>query len=458
MARPAPGSASLTDQARITAYRVLAEADAGTRVNEALHQALATAALTDRDRRFVTELVMGATRMRGRLDNDLAACYRGRYASVESGVKRLLRLGAYQLRYMDAVPPHAALNTTVDLAQSVQLSRAAGLVNGVLRQLSRRPPLADPPADASPQALAAAYSHPEWMVTRWLARLSREQTISLLEWNNRPPTVWFRRRSGEAREGKLAELARAAELVLRPHARLSDYFHAEPSPAPLLKRDPLREGLFIIQDPSSGAVVEAVDPRPREVIIDLCAGPGGKTAALADRVGPGGRVLAFEIDRGRIDLLSHMLDRLGLDNVDIFPGDATSQPLPTADKVLLDVPCSGTGVISRRADLRWRRRPEHIVELAALQRSLLNHATRHLRPGGLLVYATCSLEPEENWELVRSFQRDNPQLSVAPMPPGVPQKWLDGHGALATFPPRDQVDGIFAVRLQSSAGSQGSPR
>ncbi|MEE9162049.1 MAG: 16S rRNA (cytosine(967)-C(5))-methyltransferase RsmB [Candidatus Neomarinimicrobiota bacterium] len=458
MARKEPDVTAVADQARLTAYRVLSAADRGAKVNEALQRSLAGTTHGTRDRRFITDLVMGTTRMRARLDRDLAACYRGRYTGIEARVKRLLRLGAYQLLFMDRVPAHAALNTTVELARAVQRARAAGLVNGVLRQLSRQSATESPAADASPQALAAAYSHPEWMVRRWLDVWGREKTGALMEWNNRRPTVWLRPRQDEAARHKLTEMATAEGVKLRSHPLMSDYVAASPSPAPLLTAEVINAGLFIVQDPSSGAVLQVVDPQPGEVIIDLCAGPGGKTAALAERVGAEGRVLAYEIDPQRVELLRETVSRMGLGNVDIFPGDATAAPLPLADKVLLDVPCTGTGVIARRADLRWRRRPEDLGDLTKLQASLLKHAARNLRPGGVLIYATCSLEAEENRELVEEFLSKEAGFSLAVLPRGIPRAWCDNDGALATFPPEHEVDGMFAVRLESKAVEQGGVR
>ncbi|MFB0515805.1 MAG: 16S rRNA (cytosine(967)-C(5))-methyltransferase RsmB [Candidatus Neomarinimicrobiota bacterium] len=439
---------TMIDEARKTAFQVLVQAEQGGRINDVLHNALAGTTLTNQERRFITELVLGTTRMQGRLDSDLAACYRGRYAHMEKDVRQLLRLGAYQLRYMDSVPPHAALSTTVELARAVNLTRAAGLINGVLRELTRQPPITTPPMDASVGELALAYSHPKWLVERWLDRWGREKTIALMEWNNRRPAVWFRQRKDEAQQKRLADLAAAKKISLQRHPILEESLTAVPSPAPLLEPEVLNEGLFIVQDPSSGAVVRAVDPQPGEVIIDLCAGPGGKTAALADCVGPEGRILAYEIDPDRVRQINSTLNRLRLENVDLYPGDATTQALPKADKLLIDVPCSGTGVLARRADLRWRRQPEHLAEMTTLQMSLLVHAAHHLPPEGTLIYATCSLEPEENWELVHAFQRDHPEFYIVPMPESVPREWLDRDGALSTFPPDHQVDGLFAVRLR----------
>lgn len=436
------------DPARQTAYGVLTAAHRGGRINDLLHSALAASALSERERRFTTELVLGATRMQARLDADLSGCYHGRFHHLEPQIRRLLRLGAYQLRYMDSVPARAALDTTVDLARANSLSRAAGLVNGVLRELSRREP-DTPPADlATPEELATAYSHPQWLVEKWLSQWGRERTVALMEWNNRSPVVWFRRRVGEKMRQKLAASAADQGLLLHPHPLLPDYLSAERSPAPLLSAEMLAGGSFIVQDPSAGAVVAAVDPQPGETIIDFCAGPGGKTAALADQVGSTGRVAACEIDSRRVELIRDTVTRLGLLNVDLYPGDVLKTALPTADKILVDAPCTGTGVVARRADLRWRRQPEHLPQMVALQTALLERAAQLLPTGGLLVYATCSLEPEENWELVTAFQRKHQQYHIDSMPPGVPADWIDDQGALATFPAQHQVDGVFAVRLR----------
>ncbi len=388
--------------------------------------------------------------MQARLDADLSGCYHGRFHHLEPRVRRLLRLGAYQLRYMDSVPARAALDTTVNLARANSLGRAAGLVNGVLRELSRRNPETPPAALAVPEDLATAYSHPQWLVEKWLRQWGHERTVALMEWNNQSPIVWFRRRVDEKLQQQLASRAADKEVMLHPHPLLPDYLAAEPSPAPLLSAEMLAGGSFIVQDPSAGAVTAAVDPQPGETIIDLCAGPGGKAVVLADKVGSAGRVAACEIDSERVALIRDTLNRLGLKNVDIYPGDVLKTALPKADKILIDAPCTGTGVVARRADLRWRRQPEHLPEMVALQLALLERADELLPTGGLLVYATCSLEPEENWELVTTFQHRHQHYYLDPLPPGVPTGWIDEQGALATFPPEHQVDGVFAVRLRKT--------
>ncbi|UCH09485.1 MAG: 16S rRNA (cytosine(967)-C(5))-methyltransferase RsmB [Fidelibacterota bacterium] len=440
----------MIDEARKIAFRVLSRPAKVGRINDTLHQTLSNTSLSSREKRFTTELVMGTTRMKRRLDADLAACYRSRYDHMQREVKWLLRLGAYQLHYMDGVPPHAALSATADLARNVNLARAVKLVNGVLRELQRRDHAGVFPAEATPDELATAFSHPTWLVERWLEHWGRERTVDLMEWNNRRPTIWFRQRKDATHQQRLAQWAQSRDLTLEAHSRLPDYFAATDTPAALLEPAVMEQGLFIVQDPASGAIVNAVDPQPGEVILDLCAGPGGKTAALADCVGPTGRILAYEIDHQRVKQINSTLNRLGLENVDILPGDATSRPLMEADKILIDAPCTGTGVMARRADLRWRRQPQHLTELSSLQMTLLEHAARHLRPGATLVYATCSLEPEENWDLVQKFQERNQNTYLAPMPSAVPPVWLNDNGALQTFPPDHHVDGLFAVRLQVS--------
>ncbi len=438
------------DRARLCAYRIYARSRQASRVSDALHRELSSAGLPSRERRFVTELVLGATRMQGRLDAELLPCYRGRYRHLEHKVRQLLRLGAYQMRFMDAVPAHAAVDSSVNLARAVGLGRATGLVNGVLRKLAGTDPLPEPGPDADSAALAEWHSHPRWIVERWLEQWGRTRTLQLLIWNNRRPTVWLRILGGEPARDRLGELAADAAVSLEGHPVLDEYTAVRPFAGALLTEAVLAEGLFTVQDPSAGAVLRAVNPRPGETIIDLCAGPGGKTAALATAVGSAGRIHAFEADPARLELLKEMLQRLGLGNVSLHPGDARDQQLPAADKILIDVPCSGTGVMARRADLRWRREPEHIAELAQLQGELLAHGAGALQSGAVLIYATCSLEQEENWAGVNSFMAQHPDYNLTPLPAAVPEAWLDAQGALATFPPEHAVDGVFAVGLDRS--------
>ena len=438
------------DQARLSAYRVYARSRQAMRVTDALHRELSSAGLPGRERRFVTELVLGTTRMQGRLDAELQPCYRGRYRHMEHKLRQLLRLGAYQIRFMDAVPARAAVDSSVNLARAVGLDRATGLVNGVLRKLSNTEPLPDPGPNADSAALAEWHSHPRWLIERWLEQWGRSRTLQLLIWNNRRPTVWLRILGGKPARVRLGELAADAALTLETHSVLDDYLAVRPSAGALLTEAVLAQGLFTVQDPSAGAVVRAVDPRPGETIIDLCAGPGGKTAALAAAVGSAGRIHAFEADPARLKLLKETLQRLGLENVTLYPGDAREQQLPAADKILIDVPCSGTGVMARRADLRWRREPEHLSDLVQLQGELLAHGAAALKPGAVLIYATCSLEQEENSAVVNSFMAQHPHYNLTPLPAAVPEAWLDAQGALATFPPDHAVDGVFAVGLSRS--------
>lgn len=346
---------------------------------------------------------------------------------------------------MDSVPSYAAIDTTVALAQAAGAARAAGLINAVLRDLSERPPLEFPLS--SPGDLAVAYSHPQWLVERWLERWDQESTIALMEHNNHAPPLWFRIRSSADHRQNFRDSVKQLGLSIQSHPLLPDYVLVEPSPAPLLESEQLAAGSFIVQDPSSGAIAAAVDPQPGDTIIDLCAGPGGKTALLADAVGPEGRILAYEIDHHRVAMINDTINRLALNNVDIYPGDATAGPLPKVNKILVDAPCMGTGVMSRRADLRWRRQPGDLGEMTAAQLKLLSHAARHLNPGGLLVYATCSLENEENWGLIQNFQNSHPNFYIDRMPESVPDAWIDPDGALCTFPPDHHVDGVFALRL-----------
>lgn len=447
MEATATGAQVNVDPARDLAYRILAGARPSAPVADLLHAELQQSDLTEQQRRFVTELVLGSTRMQGRLDADLAEIYNGRYNHLERTVRQLLRMGAYQLAYMDAVPDRAAVHTTVELARALHLDRATGLINAVLRKVARHRPDHQAAGDSSPEALAKVYSHPVWLVEKWLQQWSRDDVVALMEWNNQRPEVWLRTGWGSAGISRLEALAGEQGLTLEPHSLLQQYVTPKPAAAPLLSEDIMGAGLFIVQDPSAGAVLNAIDAQPGETIIDLCAGPGGKGAAMAAAVGPAGEVHAYEIKPGRVRLMQDTINRLGIKNIHLYPGDAREQTLPTADKIVLDVPCAGTGVMARRADLRWRRKPEDLAELGAIQQGLLDHAAQAAKPGTEIIYATCSLEPEENWAVVDSFLERHTDFAILPMPEAVPPDWVDDRQALRTFPPRHQVDGVFAVKM-----------
>jgi 16S rRNA (cytosine967-C5)-methyltransferase len=453
--RPAPGRGGSPTVARLVAARVLDRVESARAYADlALHAVLHDDRLSVRDRAFATELVYGTLRWRGRLDFALAGCCDRPLSELEPAVLTLLRLGAYQLLFL-SVPPRAAVDESVRCAQAMGWARASGLVNAVLRQLARtQATLTFPELAAEPLAhLVHALSIPEWIARRWLVALGPQEAAALAQAANETPPLTARANPlVNTREQLLAELApRWKDARLAQHAplALSLGHGVEPGSDPAF-----REGRFTIQDEASQLVVELLDPQPGEAVLDLCAAPGAKTTAIAERVGAAGLVVACDRNQRRLDLVGRAVRRLGLANVHLAQADGT-QPLgelPRAPfaRVLVDAPCSGLGTLRRNPDARWRLRPEDPASLAVTQRALLENAAHSVMPGGVLVYSTCTLLAEENEAVVAAFLAQHPEFSLsapAELPRAV-RPFLEADGYMRTWPHRHGTDGFFAARLR----------
>jgi len=445
-------------QARLTAARVLERVErARAFADLTLQAAFARSPLGARDRAFATELVYGTLRWRGRVDYLLRHVLERELATLEPGVLTLLRLGAYQLLFCDSVPASAAVDQTVRSARALGAERATGLVNAVLRRLAQQAPaIALPTLADDPQAhLEHTLGLPAWIATRWLAALGPLEAAALAEASNGVPPLTAR-----ANRARITRADLLARLLARfPEARFCRYapdgivlgHGGAPAGDPCFV-----EGLFSVQDEASQLVIELLAPQPGERVLDTCAAPGTKAAAIAERVGANGLVVALDRSAPRLALVGRGARRLGLDNVTALARDAT-QPLadlPGApfDRILVDAPCSGLGALRRNADARWRLSADDPALLAATQKALLSVARSVLRPGGTLVYSTCTLTPEENDEVIATFLACEPGLRRTALDalPGTLRPLLDAEGALRTWPHRHDMDGFFAVRMESA--------
>ncbi len=435
---------AVPDTRRI-AYEILFTAEkTNAQLNEITMEILKNHALPTTDLRFTTEMVQGAMRMRGRLDWEIKSRYSGNYQGMEPELKTILRLGLYQLRFMDSVPDYAAVSTMVKLAKKIN-PRYSGITNGILRNAVRHPP-AEPDYNGHLGELAERLSHPRWLVEKWQKQWGRDATLKLIQWNNRRPVVWFRRNpfliSSEMLETQLASW----KIVPDYFDDDSLYFTVD-RPGVLLNSQLLSNGALTVQNPASGLIVRMLDIQPGQKIIDGCAAPGGKTTLIAQLTGETGKVYAYDNSHTRFLRLQQNLQIFGMKNIDAQLRRTDADELPEADKILLDVPCTGTGAICKRADIRWRRSLGDIREMNAIQRRLLENAAKYLTPGGTIVYATCSLEPEENRTVVDNFLQHHPEFALSPGTGLVPDEYLDQDGALNTFPSVHNIDGGFAVRL-----------
>ena len=388
----------------------------------------------------------GTFRLRGRLDPVLDQLVRDGVEKLEPDVLDVLRLGAYQLLEMGSVPPYAAVSESVELIRYAGIARAAGLVNGVLQNLHRRREhLRFPDFERYPAAHLAAWgSHPRWLVDRWIARWGAGEAAALVEANNARPELYLRP-LGVARDHAAERLA-AAGVASEPVDFSPDSLRI---PAPGTAADALAAVPAVVQDPAAALVVRyAAVPRGAKV-LDLCAAPGGKALGLSE---PDARVAAADLSRRRMRRVVENAERVGrTDRVAAVVSDARMPPFRPADVVLLDAPCTGTGTFRRHPDGRWRIAPHDLAALTELQDQLLLAAAEVVRPGGVLVYSTCSLEREENEDRMERFLAEHPDWTMDPAPGAVDDALLDERGRLCVLPQHQGVDGAFAARVRRPA-------
>lgn len=438
-----------TSPAREHALRILRQVEVhGARADELLQRDRVQAGLSPLDRALLRELCTGVLRWRGRLDWALAQVLKTGLDDLTPWIRNVLRLGAYQLLFLDRIPQRAAVDECVKLAKRYGHSGTARLVNGVLRALVRdQANLPYPDAAADPVAhLSVLYSHPDWMVRRWLARYGFEDTEALCAADNRPPIVCVRANRLRGTPQDLIAGLGEAGIVAHPHPRVPGYA-CVPQPEGLFDTALFREGGFQVQDPSAGLAVMLLDPQPDERVLDMCAAPGGKTTHIAERMLDRGRIVALDLRADRLARVSENAERLGLHIIQPIQTDALHYTEHGGfDRVLVDVPCSGLGVLARRADARWAKREADIPALADVQHALLTKAATCLRPGGVLVYSTCTIEPEENEGVVERFLRaSGDAFMLDPPGPGLAEHTRGPY--VRTFPHLHQMDGSFAARL-----------
>lgn len=420
--------------------------------NLALSSYLARSPLDARDRAFCTELVYGTLRMSARLDYILAQLLKRPLAVLPHRIHSLLRLSVYQLEFLKSIPPYAVVNEAVTLAGRSGAGAMSGLVNGVLRGfLRQRSLLSLPNRDDMLGYLTITLSHPRWLAERWLGRWGAERAAAVAEADNAPAEIVLRTNTLRiARDELLAKLS-AAGIEAKASALTPEGIRLHRGGAPE-ELPGFEEGLFFLQDDGAVCIGHLVNPKAGECILDLCAAPGGKTTHLAALSGDQARITALDIHGHKVELIRANCRRLGVTCVRAEVGDGRAFLSDELfDAVLLDTPCSGTGVLRRRADLRWRRKPEDLAELVILQRSLLENAARLLKPGGRLIYSTCSLESEENEEQMAWFLETHPTFRATDV-----QTYLGGRlprtgeslRGVYLWPPLFGTDGFFFCRLE----------
>jgi 16S rRNA (cytosine967-C5)-methyltransferase len=429
------------DAARSAALHLLDTWQEQRRPFEELVASIDASLADGRDRRFARQLALGVLRWQKRLDWIIGHYCRRPVAKLDPTVRNILRLGVYQTAFMDRVPERAAVHTSVELAKRHGALHASGLINAVLRNLQRQPNRTTyPDIKVDPvRHLALYHSHPEWLVQRWRKRWGEPETVQLLEANNLPSELWLR-------PNPLRADAQSLSAELQLEAGPAGYYRAL-APEQVFRSQAYAEGHFQIQDPSAGLAVTLLQPQPGEQILDLCSAPGGKATQIAECMRDTGTVIATDISRQRLERVRENAQRLRLTSLRLAAVDARSAGRELFDRVLVDAPCSGTGIIGRHPDARWHKEAEQLAALAARQGEIIESAFTHLRPGGVLVYSTCSIEPEENEEIVESFLARNSTALLEEASSFLPDD-SRAQRYVQTRPGQHVGDGSFAARIR----------
>ncbi len=405
--------------------------------------------LSGKDRSLATEIVYGTLRWHRWLEWILKDKYSGEWSDCPSAVRQALETGLYQILFLDRIPDYASVDEAVKITLYKKGRKWANRVNGILREIIRHrdsiPPIL---LDEDPVAgISIRYSHPEWIVERWIRRFGVDRTIAICRANNQTPglTVRINRLRLKPEEG--IERLKSIGLSPRTSEILNEFVTIENGQV-LLNSDYFKKGLFSIQDVSAGLVSHLLNPRPGEKILDLAAAPGGKSTHIAELCGDGSFIVAVDSSFTRIKRLEQNRIRLCMGSIYPLCGNIRELSLPTFDKVLLDVPCSGIGVIRKRPEVRYHRKPEDVQILASTQRKMIESAARFVKDGGIMVYSTCTVLLEENHEIIDSFLKSNPNFVVEDgrefVDPGV----VSERGFVETWPDIHGIDGSFAVRLK----------
>lgn len=405
--------------------------------------------LEPHERAEVREYVQNILRRRSYIDFLIDYFSNVGIDEMKTSLKNILRLGIYDMVFMDSTPDYAAINESVEIAKYTLGSRTGDLVNAILRNLQReKTDLPKPQFEDRTKLIATTFSHPEWMVKRWVKRFGERDAFQLMQANNRPPVHYVRVNTLRTKLEYFKLRMEKNDIVFTESDWLPGYFQVD-SVAPFINKRWLAKGFCQVQDIAAGFAPTILHPTPDEKVYDLCAAPGTKTVVLSDLMGGEGEILAVDIAGERLEKLAQSALDFKAENIKVRRGDVRELELPEVDAVLLDAPCTGTGVLSKRADLRWRRDEEGLKNAVKQQEELLDSAAKMVKKGGRLVYSTCSIEEEENMGQIKKFLKKQNSFELESLEDYLPQEVLIEDGkAYQTFPHKHNCDGHFGVRLK----------
>lgn len=404
--------------------------------------------LSGPDKALLYEIVHGVIRWMGRLDWVLNGFYKGQFSKAIPNLKNGLRVALYQILFLDRVPDFAAVNEAVEFVKKLQGQKPADLTNAVLRNIVRsKNGIRYPdPTDDLPGYLSAYYSHPSWMVKRYLTRFGREDTEKLLNANNEKPFLTLKINSVKTNPQEFKSLLDSVNLRYIPGKYLPEFFKLQ-NLTNITAWEVYAKGYFNVQDESAGLACRLLDVKQGMKVLDLFSAPGGKTAYIAGLMNDLGEITAVDRFDSRLNILKKNIERLGFNSVRIYEANALEFNSGLYDRVLADVPCSGTGTLSKKPDIKWKRDLLDISRLNELQLKYLTKAASLVKPEGYVVYSTCSIEPEENFNIVEKFLNNNPGFALINLKGTFADELVDENGCIQTLPHIHQMDGAFAAKL-----------
>ncbi len=400
------------------------------------------------DKALLFEIVHGVIRWMGRLDWVLNGFYKGQFSKAIPNLKNGLRVALYQILFLDRVPDHAAVNEAVEFVKKLQGQKPADLTNAILRNIIRnkngiRYP--DPNEDL-PGYLSAYYSHPSWMVKRYLARFGRDDTEKLLLANNEKPYLTLKINTIKVNPDEFKALLETVNLKYIPGRYLPEFFKLL-NLTNITAWEYYQKGYFNIQDESAGLACRLLSPEAGMRVLDLFSAPGGKSVYIASLMNDRGEIVAVDKYESRLKLVKKNIDRLGFKSIRTITADAMEFASGAFDRVLADVPCSGSGTISKKPDIKWKKDLLDIKSMNDLQYNYLEKASTLLKINGILVYSTCSIEPEENFEIIKKFLDKHENFKLVNAAESFSDELVDENGCIQTLPHIHHMDGAFAAKL-----------
>ena len=392
------------------------------------------------DRQRATALTNEIIRWMSVLDSMYTPFLKYQLKRLNPKVKAALRMGVYEGVIDSEVPPYAAIDSAVETIKVASNKKSAGLVNAVLRKAIKQYP--------ENVFIAKEFSQkafPNWLSIKWIEQFGDKKAIDLRQTFMQQRPIIIRIDSGI--ENVFIELKQMG-VIWKPFPEFDNIVEIQKGGAQLTKIPSFLNGDFSIQDSGSAAVTLLLDPKPNEIILDVCGAPGTKSFSIAHKMNGLGELYVSDSNSSRLNMAIEGAKRFNFNHIRWEQKDASADTYPMAERILIDAPCTGTGVIGRKPDLKWRRNKKDILEMNVIQQSILSHMSQFVNPNGIIVYATCSIEPEENWQVVNDFLKLNDDFKIQSAKQWVPENWVDENGCLFTFPSKHNADGIFACRLK----------